>query len=598
GRDHDKQTGDTRLVVGWRILLTKQFLYVPANTLDCKQDSLCPWVPSKTTASHYWDKVVTEGLLKVFGVGDHQRMTTERPSLCDDAAPRRVNICGSYRLKVTFICQYGLLCSFASQSITAASLLTMMRHNSDFNATDTIPYGSYTPSGLGATWLYHWARAKESAILAFFFGGYYIMQIPAGLLTMRYGGKRVALVGALVLACLQGLAIGAAPLGYPYFVTVITAAGVATSCLYSPIMAILADWIPPQESSRLTSLAASGVGVGVAAVFALSAGTSHTDFIGGWPVNFMGLGGILLLFCGVWAVFIDDCPTVSERISPEELEYIEWSFASKGIQHRTRDQPRRAPSCRLSLKIMMSAPVNAIAVSQFGSDWVQYFLITVFPLYLKFVRHMDVATADYLCGLPWLAVPPSSYGASKLVDYIRAKQILSTTRLRKIADFFAKVVPGALLVGIVLLPDDHPTTNALLIVCYVGALVTIGVEGSSWLPNILDLSANYASFISAFSQVLSLIGSFVLPLVVGAMTPHNTSAEWTQVMYLTAGILTVTWLIYVFIASSEPQHWREDNAETAQDGEREESDGNAPLEGGNADDEGEGGDSADPRMEV
>lgn len=45
----------------------------------------------------------------------------------------RVPIFFSYRFLVAMIAQLGLICSFASQSILGASLLTMIRNGSDVN---------------------------------------------------------------------------------------------------------------------------------------------------------------------------------------------------------------------------------------------------------------------------------------------------------------------------------------------------------------------------------------------------------------------------------------------------------------------------------
>ncbi|KAK7098147.1 hypothetical protein V1264_002507 [Littorina saxatilis] len=125
--------------------------------------------------------------------------------------------------------------------------------------------------------------------------------------------------------------------------------------------------------------------------------------------------------------------------------------------------------------------------------------------------------ADMLAGLPWLGFPICGFVTSRTVDTIRQKNVISTTKLRKIADGFAKVVPMLQLVCMVCLPDGQV---AALSVLEVLCIVLMSLEGSSWVANIVDITSQYAGFVSSVAQVLSLPGSILLPLLVQFMTPH------------------------------------------------------------------------------
>ena len=46
-----------------------------------------------------------------------------------------------------------------------------------------------------------WGEASTGTLLASFFCGYVLTQIPAGLAAARFGAKRVLLVGTVVLVC-------------------------------------------------------------------------------------------------------------------------------------------------------------------------------------------------------------------------------------------------------------------------------------------------------------------------------------------------------------------------------------------------------------
>lgn len=53
--------------------------------------------------------------------------------------------------------------------------------------------------------IYEWDKKTQGLILSSFFWGYATMQIPAGLLSKRYGGKPIFLVSMLANGTICGL---------------------------------------------------------------------------------------------------------------------------------------------------------------------------------------------------------------------------------------------------------------------------------------------------------------------------------------------------------------------------------------------------------
>ena len=74
-----------------------------------------------------------------------------------------------------------------------------------------------------------------------------------------------------------------------------------------------------------------------------------------------------------------------------------------------------------------------------------------------------------------------------------------------------------LLVAMVYLPEGSET---LLTFLYLLTILLISLEGSTWLANVVDVSHQYAGVVSSVAQTLSLPGTFVLPLLVAAITPR------------------------------------------------------------------------------
>ena len=76
-------------------------------------------------------------------------------------------------------------------------------------------------------WCFTWSKETLSLILFAFFIGYFAVQVPAGYLTHKVGGKCIALFGALFLALLQGVAVFIPRFGAAYFIITMVFAGIA-----------------------------------------------------------------------------------------------------------------------------------------------------------------------------------------------------------------------------------------------------------------------------------------------------------------------------------------------------------------------------------
>ncbi|KAK7498165.1 hypothetical protein BaRGS_00010425, partial [Batillaria attramentaria] len=341
-------------------------------------------------------------------------------------------------------------------------------------------------SPVSTRWRYDWDRSTENWIISAYFIGYYMMQFPAGWLSKRLGEKRVVLVGAASLACLQGFAIVAADLGPNVFLVTMLVTGFANGCIFTSTMAVVAKWSPPQENNCLSTLAVSGSGLGMAFVFGLSAITNSVEFIGGWPLNFITFG-------------------TNPLASDSDLR---------------------------------TCVGNSIGTVRSRLDY---------NLYDYFIEDVDM-----LCGLPWAGSLLVGGFVSYLADAACRKGV-SVDVLRKTAEFMAKPACATLLLLMSFVPDGE---DALVILLYTtSVLLLLGFEGSGYIANIAELSPEYTGIIWSVSQTVGMTSSFIVPVVLGAITPNNTRGEWRTCFLLIFGVDFVTFLVYLVFASNTPQHW-------------------------------------------
>ena len=105
---------------------------------------------------------------------------------------------------------------------------------------------------------FDWDSGTQGLILASFFYGYIITQIPGGYFATKYGGKRIFLFGITTTAVLTLLTPALAKTHTSLLIAVRVISGLCEGVSYPSIHAIWSRWAPPLEQSRITAFAFSG----------------------------------------------------------------------------------------------------------------------------------------------------------------------------------------------------------------------------------------------------------------------------------------------------------------------------------------------------
>ena len=138
-------------------------------------------------------------------------------------------------------------------------------------------------------------------------------------------------------------------------------------------------------------------------------------------------------------------------------------------------------------------PVWAIIVANFARSWTFYLLLITQPKYFKEVYGMNVAEGSTLAALPHLTIIVPLVG--QLADYLRRKEIMSTTNVRKLFNcggfggeaIFLQVVGYA----------RHKTTAVVALIVAVGSS---GFAISRFNVHHLDIAPRYASILMGISN--------------------------------------------------------------------------------------------------
>ncbi|XP_059142084.1 sialin-like [Physella acuta] len=472
----------------------------------------------------------------------------------------KVSLCGSYRLAVILCCTFSMTITFAAQASMSSAMVCMMLDTNTYNWTSTnwtMTANSNTTNwttaqivvmeeSLNDPWKFNWDKTSQGWALSSFFVGYYISQLPSGIAAARFGAKRVVVIGLIFTSIFQLLAVPAAYFDVAWLYADRVLAGAIDGLLYAPTFALVGQWTPRHETSLLFGIVGMGMELGDMCAYVVSLYSCEIPIQGGWPFVFYTLSGMGLLISALFIVFVTDSPFDNALISEKEIQFIAQSVPRAG------NKSKEALSSIPVKEILKSMPVWAIVVSQIGSDWMYYFMVTVSPTFLKDVIRLSSFEINLLSGLPFLGIIPTIYLSGYLSDKIVAKGIFSNTTIRKINDGVCKLVPAAALIAMGFLPEG--STAASFVLNTVGAMA-LGFCYVSWMANPVDLAPAYTGFIVGVCEVGAVWVAIVVPILVDTITEDKSRETWQLAFYISAGLQVFCYIWYLLFGSGELQDW-------------------------------------------
>ncbi|KAG0717344.1 putative inorganic phosphate cotransporter [Chionoecetes opilio] len=435
---------------------------------------------------------------------------------------------------------------------------------------------------------FEWDEFTQSVITSSFFWGYIWTppppQVPGGRIAEVFGARRV-FGGALTAASLITL------------ITPISARNNAVPLIVTRVLLGIA------EGRRRAPWWATAV--------------VCPHHLAGWRWVFYVQAGMALVWCLAWFLVVADSPHVDTRITKAERDYIVAAIGDT--------KKRKAPPVPVR-SALSSVPFWAILLSNMGSNWGFYTLLTELPLYMKNMLVQDIKSNATLSALPYLGMWIFSLVVSKVGDTLIKKEIASTTIVRKTANtillyikmsapsrkgvssrkgmklkslslqekvkvlarmdagasmraicaefdiksstfcpFTAQVGPAVCLLAITLVQCNRVATIALFFV----AVTFQGGIYTGFMVNHIDIAPNFAGTLFGITNAFATIPSWVGPMTTGALTKGQQNFEqWNKVFYIASGVYIANACFYLVFASGEVQPWNQVREPEKQDKER------------------------------
>ncbi|GAB1292141.1 Vesicular glutamate transporter 2 [Apodemus speciosus] len=350
---------------------------------------------------------------------------------------------------------------------------------------------------------FNWDPETVGMIHGSFFWGYIITQIPGGYIASRLAANRVFGAAILLTSTLNMLIPSAARVHYGCVIFVRILQGLVEGVTYPACHGIWSKWAPPLERSRLATTSFCGSYAG--AVIAMPLAGILVQYTG-WSSVFYVYGSFGMVWYMFWLLVSYESPAKHPTITDEERRYIEESIGESAN--------------------LLGAMEDKVGM-------------------LSAVPHLVMT----------IIVPIGG----QIADFLRSKQILSTTTVRKIMNCGGFGMEATLLLVV-----GYSHTRGVAISFLVLAVGFSGFAISGFNVNHLDIAPRYASILMGISNGVGTLSGMVCPIIVGAMTKNKSREEWQYVFLIAALVHYGGVIFYAIFASGEKQPWA-DPEETSEE---------------------------------
>ena len=407
------------------------------------------------------------------------------------------------------------------------------------------------------TW--HDQSTTRSVVLAAFYWGYLLSQIPAGAWASKVGGKRV--LATAVATWSVATALAAPAYGWlPGLVMTRILVGAAEGANYPAQVVLNAQWIPRAERSRAWAFVTSGESIGTILAMLVCPFMAHnlgwTSIF--WMSSIVGVVWLLLFFVAASATPEEaathggagSCCGDAFRISPDELHLI---ASARGELVPPSDVPWRS--------FVRNSAFRALIVAHFCYNYGYYVVLSWLPTYFKNMFNADYSSMGVYGMLPYIGLAVVSNVGGKAADMLLARGVQLTTvrRIFNTVGFLSPAVCFFCLRFIKPCANTSCSGFGVAVTLFTVGTSLGGLAFSGYWANFIDLSPRFAGHLMGVSNSVATIPGIVGNLVTGQILKGHEN-DWGIVFSLAAAIYVFGAVVFVAFARAELQNFDVDES--------------------------------------
>lgn len=380
-----------------------------------------------------------------------------------------------------------------------------------------------------------WSPTIQGAVMSAFFLGYVTLQIPAGYLSDRFGGKWVLGLGVLFWSLFTLLTPASAALGITMLLACRFLMGVAEAVTWPSIYSLYSRWVHPDRRASAVGLMNSGISGG--SVIALIC-TPWLISVWSWQGAFYLYGLLGILWFGVWAPLARSRPT-----EPTQWE-TESATAQAPVETPQSDSASGTQYPRLTVgRMLRSRAVWAIAIAHICINWSLYLVLSWFPTFVNRELGADLQLAGFLALAPTIVSLIMAPFAGRLFDRLVANG-RDRLKVRRAMQSLAFVGITAAMMAITL---TDSLILSVTVITLSNALTAFSIGG--FATNHLDIAPNQSGLLMGVTNTLAAVSSSASVFVSGWI--QDLSGGWDAVFLTAAAVSVFGAVVYASLAGVE-----------------------------------------------
>jgi ACS family glucarate transporter-like MFS transporter len=366
--------------------------------------------------------------------------------------------------------------------------------------------------------------------------GYAASQIPAGLLSEKFGARFIVTFSLLWWSVFTMLTASVKSYGLLGAVRLLF--GVGEGPMYPGNAVFNTYWFSKQEKGRASSALLAGSYFGPVIGPAITVGIFQAF---GWKAAFytFGLAGIIIAV--IWCLIGRNKPEDHPKISKEELDYI--------VKERSvANEVKKAAPWKQLLK--------NIRFWIFGLTYfVTIYIVTIYlvwlPTYLQEARHLTMAKSGLSASLPWLAIFITVMSGGAISD-----KLLSKGKSKMVARG-GLAIGGLIAFAITMFLASRAQNTTMSVLWLTLSLGSLGFPVvTSWaVAN--DLGKEFAGSVSGWMNMWGNIGAFLSPLVCGWLAQ---TIGWNAALLINIIPIIVTAVLWFAVLPDYPLFKKKDES--------------------------------------
>ena len=383
-----------------------------------------------------------------------------------------------------------------------------------------------------------WSPTVQGAVMSAFFLGYVTLQIPAGYLSDRFGGKWVLGLGVLFWSLFTLLTPASAALGITVLLACRFLMGVAEAVTWPSIYSLYSRWVHPDRRASAVGLMNSGISGG--AVIALIC-TPWLISVWSWQGAFYLYGVLGILWFAVWAPLARSRP--ADKTDWDTADAV-LATAEAGSAADQNDVSAHSVYPRLTVRGMLrSRAVWAVAVAHICINWSLYLVLSWFPTFVNRELGADLQLAGFLALAPTIVSLVMAPLAGRLFDRLVAKG-RDRLKVRRVMQSLAFVGITAAMMAITL---TDSLVLSVTVITLSNALTAFSIGG--FATNHLDIAPNQSGLLMGVTNTLAAVSSSASVFVSGWI--QDLSGGWDAVFLTAAGVSVFGAVIYGSLSGVE-----------------------------------------------